>query len=95
MLSPEDVDLVAGLRKIAELMPSVAFDIVMETLSPEREHEFGQILISLGEIVSQRAERRGLPDQLIAHDKRSGLTTRADSLAEVSSAAAIDKPGPQ
>lgn len=63
MLSPEDVDLVAGLRQIAELMPGVAFDIVMETLSPEREHEFGQILISLGEIVSQRAERRGLPDR--------------------------------
>ena len=65
MLSPEDVDLVAGLRKVSELMPGIAFDIVMETLPPESEREFGRILIALGETLSDRAERRDPPEQAI------------------------------
>lgn len=62
-MTPEDVELVAGLKKISELMPGVAFDFIMGTLSPEKEHEFGQILITLGEILSHRAEERGLSEQ--------------------------------
>ncbi|MCR3746903.1 hypothetical protein [Lentzea californiensis] len=66
MLSPEDVDLVAGLRKVSELMPGIAFDIVMETLPRENEREFGRILIELGETLFNRAERRGPPEQAIS-----------------------------
>lgn len=95
VLSPEEVDLVADLRKVAELMPGVAFDIVMETLTPEREHEFGQILIALGEIISNRAERRSAPEQREAHDMRNSLTKRVDGLTERSQASAADKPGSQ
>ncbi|MGZ3142514.1 hypothetical protein ACVDFE_11065 [Lentzea chajnantorensis] len=65
MLSSEDVDLVAGLRKVSELMPGIAFDIVMETLPPESEREFGRILIALGETLSDRAERRSPPERAI------------------------------
>ena len=65
MLSPEDVDLVAGLRKVSELMPGIAFDIVMETLPAESEREFGRILIAIGETLSDRAERRGPPEQTV------------------------------
>ncbi|WP_329789151.1 hypothetical protein V1227_33055 [Lentzea sp. DG1S-22] len=76
VLSPEDVDLVAGLRKVSELMPGIAFDIVMETLPPETEREFGRILVALGETLSERAERRGPPERAI--DGRGA----ADSLGQ-------------
>ena len=93
MLSPEDVDLVASLRKIADLMPGIAFDLVVETLPPEREHEFGQILITLGEILSDRSERRGISDRTIEHEERSSLTKRLDDLTERPNATAAEKPG--
>ncbi len=74
MLSPEDVDLVAGLRKVSELMPGIAFDIVMDTLPPESEREFGRIFIALGEILSDRAARRGPPERAIdGHGIADGL----------------------
>lgn len=72
MLSPEDVDLVAGLRKVSELMPGIAFDIVMETLPLESEREFGRILIALGETLSDRAERRGPPKGAIGGRETAG-----------------------
>ncbi|MFJ8966809.1 hypothetical protein ACIRG5_46175 [Lentzea sp. NPDC102401] len=93
MLSPEDVDLVANLRRIGELMPGVSFDIVMETLTPEREHEFGQILVALGEMLVHRAERRDVPEQPIVLDARDGLAKRVESITSTSHATVIDMPG--
>ncbi|MFC3891627.1 hypothetical protein ACFOWZ_09070 [Lentzea rhizosphaerae] len=92
MLSPEDVDLVANIRKIADLMPGVAFDIVMETLSPEREHEFGQILVALGELLARRAERRGFSGKTVEHDQRKNLSTHLDCIALEPGAVISDKP---
>ncbi|SFR10558.1 hypothetical protein SAMN04488564_103423 [Lentzea waywayandensis] len=93
MLSPEDVDLVANVRRIGELMPGVSFDIVMETLTPEREHEFGQILVTLGEMMTHRAERRGLPEQPIVFDRRDGLAKRIESITSAPHVTVIDMPG--
>ena len=81
-MTPEEVELAAGLKKISELMPGVAFDLIMGTLSPEKEHEFGQILIALGEILSHRAEGRGLPEQPVDHHAGNSLAKRVDDLSE-------------
>lgn len=93
MLSPEDVDLVANLRRIGELMPGVSFDIVMETLTPEREHEFGQILVTLGEMLAHRAERRGISERTIVLDAPDGLARRIESITSATTAMVIDMPG--
>lgn len=91
MLSPEDVDLVANIRKIADLMPGVAFDLVMETLPPEREHEFSQILVALGELLADRAKRRGFSVTTIESDKRKNPDTRLDCIALGSNPVIADK----
>lgn len=93
-MTPEDVELAAGLKKIYELMPGVAFDFIMGTLSPEKEHEFGQILITLGEILSRRAEGRSLSEQAVDHDAENSLAKRVDDLSEQPRKASADDSEP-
>ena len=57
-MTPEDTDLVTEFGKISKLMPGVLFDFVMGTLTPERQHEFGEILIMLGELLVDDAKDR-------------------------------------
>lgn len=57
-MTPEDTELITEFGKISKLMPSVQFDFVMGTLTPERQHEFGEILIVLGELLVNHAEDR-------------------------------------
>jgi hypothetical protein len=61
-MTPEDTDLITEFQKISQLMPGVAFDFIMGTLTPEREHEFGQILIALGELLVHRSQERRQPE---------------------------------
>lgn len=94
-MTPEDLELVAGLKKVSELMPGVAFDFFMGTLSPEKEHEFGQILIMLGEILSHRAEERGLSEQPVGRDPGNSLAKRVDDLTKQPSDASADDSEPR
>lgn len=57
-MNAEEAVLLAQFKKITELMPGVAFDFIMGTLTTERQHEFGQILVDLGELLSYQAEQR-------------------------------------
>lgn len=90
MLSPKDVDLVATFRKITDLMPGVSFDIVMGTLTPGREKEFGEILIDLGESLCRRAEHRGLSDGSMPHDETKGLSERMERIIDASAVTIVD-----
>lgn len=94
-MTPEDVELAAGLKKISELMPGVAFDFVMGTLSPEKEHEFGQILITLGEILSRRAEERRRSEQPVGHGAGNSLAKRVDDLPKQPRKASADDSEPR
>ncbi|WP_394615248.1 hypothetical protein JNUCC0626_36410 [Lentzea sp. JNUCC 0626] len=90
MLSPEDVDLVATFRKITGLMPGVSFDIVMGTLTPDREKEFGEILIDLGESLRRRAERRGLSADPMPQDETKILSERMERIIDASAVTIVD-----
>lgn len=57
-MTPEDTELITEFGKISKLMPSVMFDFVMGTLTPERQREFGEILITLGGLLVSHAEDR-------------------------------------
>ncbi|GGU47123.1 hypothetical protein [Lentzea flava] len=94
-MTPEDVELAAGLKKISELMPGVAFDFIMGTLSPEKEYEFGQILITLGEILSHRAEKRGLSGPPIDRGTENGLAKRVDDASKQPHKASADDSEPR
>ncbi|GAB2874073.1 hypothetical protein [Lentzea nigeriaca] len=59
----EDTELITEFGKISKLMPNVLFDFVMETLTPERQQEFGEILISLGGLLVNHAEDRKQSEQ--------------------------------
>ncbi|SEP91651.1 hypothetical protein [Lentzea albida] len=61
-MTPEDTELITEFHKVSQLMPGVAFDFIMGTLTPDREHEFGQILISLGELLVHHADERLQPE---------------------------------
>ncbi|WP_329787913.1 hypothetical protein V1227_24920 [Lentzea sp. DG1S-22] len=68
---PDDSDLIAEFGKVSRLMPGVLFDFIMGTLTPERQHEFGEILIMLGELLIKNAEDReqlGQPTTVEAAD---------------------------
>ena len=54
----DDTDLITQFGKISKLMPNVLFDFVMGTLTPERQQEFGEILIGLGKLLVDHAEDR-------------------------------------
>lgn len=94
-MTPEDVELAAGLKKISELMPGVAFDFVMSTLTPEKEHEFGQILITLGEILSRRAEERRRSERPVGHGAGNSLAERVDDLSKQPRKASADDSEPR
>ena len=55
-MRPEDDDLLMTFGKISKLMPGILYDFVIGTLTPGRQHEFGEILIDLGELLVKNAE---------------------------------------
>ncbi|MGW4211575.1 hypothetical protein ACWEIJ_26515 [Lentzea sp. NPDC004789] len=57
-MTPDDTELITEFGKISKLMPNVLFDLVMGTLTPERQQEFGEILIVLGELLVNHADDR-------------------------------------
>lgn len=79
----DDTDLITQFGKISKLMPNVLFDFVMGTLTPERQQEFGEILISLGELLVNHADDRKQSEQPTTVDavedqaeQGAGLTTK-------------------
>ncbi|GAA3632646.1 hypothetical protein GCM10022267_19380 [Lentzea roselyniae] len=62
-MTPDDTELITEFGKISKLMPNVLFDFVMGTLTPERQQEFGEILIMLGEFLVNHAEGRKQSEQ--------------------------------
>lgn len=77
-MTPDDTELIAEFGKISKLMPNVLFDFVMGTLTPERQQEFGEILISLGELLVNHAEDR----------KQSAQPTTVDAVEDQAEQAA-------
>lgn len=58
-MTPEETELITEFKKVSDLMPGVAFDFVMGNLTPDRQEEFGEILVVLGRfLISQAEERR-------------------------------------
>ncbi len=56
-------------------MPGVMFDFVMGTLTPERQQEFGEILIVLGELLVNHAKDREQSDQPTTVEAADSRTT--------------------
>lgn len=67
------------LKKISQLMPGVTFDLFMGTLTPDKEREFGEILVKLGDLlVSDANDRRSSEGQVVdvPTEQSKGLTKR-------------------
>lgn len=79
-MTPDNTELITQFGKISKLMPSVLFDFVMGTLTPERQQEFGEILISLGELLANHAEDRRQSEQPTTVD---AVENQAEQAAEL------------
>lgn len=64
-MSHDDGELITEFGKISKLMPNVLFDFVMGNLTPDRQREFGDILIMLGDLLIKNAKQREESDQPI------------------------------
>lgn len=73
-MTPEETELITEFGKISKLMPNVLFDFIMGTLTPDRQREFGEILIVLGELLVNHAEDR---EQLAQPTTVEALDNRA------------------
>ncbi|MGZ3140946.1 hypothetical protein ACVDFE_02860 [Lentzea chajnantorensis] len=62
-MTPDETDLITEFGRISKLMPNVLFDFIMGTLAPERQREFGEILIVLGELLVNHADDRKQSEQ--------------------------------
>jgi hypothetical protein len=81
-VTPEDTELITEFGKISKLMPGVLFDFVMGTLTTERQQEFGEILIMLGDLLVNDAKDREQSRQPTTVEAADSPTVRVVGTAE-------------